>query len=109
MAGAAWTGMGGSCDQAFCSYALRNLSCLCFEVVLVAAEGFMFSKGPGLWMLAAQPFFVLGTAYLMEDAPAWGRVWFGAGWGSEPGPGWEAELSALCRRSGCLSAYSRGS
>lgn len=24
-------------------------------------------RGPGLWMLAAQPFFVLGTAYVMED------------------------------------------
>ncbi|CAE7281957.1 unnamed protein product [Symbiodinium pilosum] len=36
-------------------------------VVVLAAEGFMFSRGPGLYMLAAQPFFVLGTAYLMED------------------------------------------
>ncbi|CAK9082135.1 Uncharacterized protein (Fragment) [Durusdinium trenchii] len=35
-------------------------------VLVLAAEGFMFSRGPGLWMLAAQPFFVLGTAYLME-------------------------------------------
>lgn len=35
-------------------------------VIVLAAEGFMFSRGPGLWMLAAQPFFVLGTAYLME-------------------------------------------
>ncbi|CAE7780400.1 unnamed protein product [Symbiodinium sp. CCMP2456] len=41
--------------------------------VVVAAEGFMFSRGPGLYMLAAQPFFVLGTAYLMEDGKLSGR------------------------------------
>lgn len=31
------------------------------------------ARGPGLWMLAAQPFFVLGTAYLMEatNSPHW--------------------------------------
>ena len=32
----------------------------------------MFSRGPGLYMLAAQPFFVLGTAYLMEDSAVFG-------------------------------------
>ncbi|CAJ1448847.1 unnamed protein product [Effrenium voratum] len=43
-------------------------------VLMVAVEGFMFSRGPGLWMLAAQPFFVLGTAYLMEDGKlSWKR------------------------------------
>ena len=35
-------------------------------ILVLLAEGLMFSRGPGLWMLAAQPFFVLGTAYLME-------------------------------------------
>ena len=35
-------------------------------ILLLLTEGLMFSRGPQLWMLAAQPFFVLGTAYLME-------------------------------------------
>ena len=42
---------------------------------MLAAEGFMFSRGPGLYMLAAQPFFVLGTAYLMEDLSGVESTW----------------------------------